>query len=318
MLVKRKSERDKSIFISYDDLKIYVRLNKIRTKSNYLEHLKVKRESNGYIIPYNPSSFYNDYIWQGWSVFLRDEIYKKKYKGLYYDFLECKKSIDKYNFLSKSDFFKRIGQIIKEDIRIPYNPSKIYNNEWKGWVDFLNTDNDIERIENLVEFDVARSFARSLELKMKKQWNSIKFSQLPKGMTKKPDILYKNRGWIDWLDFLGISEKSKMSYGELLISNILDAKNIKYIYNKSLKDCISSSKLRFDFYLPDYNICIEYDGKQHFFPMDYFGGEYEFEKIKIRDNIKNEWCSINDINLCRVNYTQSEYDIKKIIEKIIE
>ena len=37
-------------------------------------------------------------------------------------------------------------------------------------------------------------------------------------------------------------------------------------------------------------ICIEYDGRQHYQPVKDFGGETEFEKIKLRDNIKNEYC----------------------------
>lgn len=97
----------------------------------------------------------------------------------------------------------------------------------------------------------------------------------------------------------------------------LKSKNIEYLFNKSLKDCISSSKLRFDFYLPDYNICIEFDGKQHFEPCEQFGGMKEFEKLKIRDNIKNEWCKVNDIKLLRLNYSQKCNEIENIVTEFI-
>lgn len=43
---------------------------------------------------------------------------------------------------------------------------------------------------------------------------------------------------------------------------------------------ILCNTLPFDFYLPYYNTCIEYDGVQHFKPIDYFGGEKEFELRK--------------------------------------
>jgi very-short-patch-repair endonuclease len=108
-----------------------------------------------------------------------------------------------------------------------------------------------------------------------------------------------------------------MSYGEVLIADFLDKNIVKYIYNKSLKDCISSSKLRFDFYLPDFNICIEFDGMQHFKPIDLFGGEEEFEKLKIRDDIKNKWCSVNGVEMIRFNYLQKKEDIHEQLENII-
>lgn len=312
--VKRKVERDKSKYLTYDELKEYVRKNDILTKEQYINHV-----SNTYIvgeknIPYNPSTFFSKEIWEGWSIFLRDVIYKKNYSGTYYTYIECKMAIVKYNFTSKGDFLKRIKDIIKEDIRIPYSPSTIYKSEWVGWVDFLDTDNIDNREIEYVCFEKARDFARSLKFKLHKQWRSLDVNFLKiHSVPKKPERTYKDKGWIDWYDFLGIDRKSKMSYGEVLISNFLDENGIKYNYNKSLKDCISSSKLRFDFYLPDYNICIEFDGIQHFFPCEMFGGEEEFNKLKIRDSIKNEWCLVNGIKLMRFNYKQKKDEIESLL-----
>lgn len=318
MLVKRKAERDKSKYLSYDELKKYVRENNILTKEQYINHVSENYFVGDKNIPYNPSTFYAKKIWEGWSIFLRDKVYKKNYNGTYYNYSECKKVIKKYNFTSKENFLKRIKEIITEDIRIPYSPSTIYKKEWKGWIEFLDTDNDIEQITDLVSFEVARDYARSLNLKLQRQWYEIKWTDLPNCMTKRPEKLYRDKGWIDWYDFLGIDTKSKMSWGELLISNLLEKNKIKYYFNKSLKDCISSSRLRFDFYLPDYNICIEFDGPQHFKPIDFFGGEEEFSKTKLRDNIKNQWCEVNKIKLLRLNYLQSKEHIEDVLtEEII-
>jgi hypothetical protein len=317
MLVKRKAERDKSKYLSYDELKEYVRINNIFTKEQYINHVSKNYLVDDKNIPYNPSTFYDKSIWKGWSIFLRNEIYKKNYNGTYYSYSECKEVIKKYNFTSKDNFLKGIKDIIKDDMRIPYSPSTIYKKEWEGWIEFLDTNNDIEQIENLVSFEYARDYARNLNLKMQKQWNSIKFIDLPSGMTKKPEKLYRDKGWVDWYDFLGIDSKSKMSWGELIISNILDKNNIKYYFNKSLKDCISTSKLRFDFYLPQYNCCIEFDGKQHFESCEFFGGDEEFEKLQIRDRIKNEWCKVNEIKLLRLNYLQKIDEIENIVTEFI-
>ena len=62
--------------------------------------------------------------------------------------------------------------------------------------------------------------------------------------------------------------------------------------------------MRFDIYIPLFNICIEFDGKQHYEINNNFGGENEFEKIKLRDNIKTQYCINNNMNLIRIRYDE--------------
>jgi very-short-patch-repair endonuclease len=62
--------------------------------------------------------------------------------------------------------------------------------------------------------------------------------------------------------------------------------------------------LPFDFYLPKYRIAIEFDGKQHFEPLEFFGGIQSFEKLKLNDKIKSDYCEDNYINLIRIKYDQ--------------
>jgi hypothetical protein len=52
------------------------------------------------------------------------------------------------------------------------------------------------------------------------------------------------------------------SKGELNICKYLDDKNIKYDIQKKFKECKDVIVLRFDVYIPSYNICIEYHGSQ--------------------------------------------------------
>jgi len=96
--------------------------------------------------------------------------------------------------------------------------------------------------------------------------------------------------------------KCNLSKGELLISKILDRHNINYESQKTFPGCKDKRLLHFDFYLPDKNICIEYDGEQHFKAFDYFGGAIKLEKTKNRDKIKTEYCYKNNIRLLRIRY----------------
>ena len=102
------------------------------------------------------------------------------------------------------------------------------------------------------------------------------------------------------------------SKGERKISKFLDQKNIEYVRQKKFDDCIGLRyKLPFDFYLPKYRVAIEFDGKQHFEPMEYFGGLESYNRLKVNDKIKNDYCEDNFIELIRIRYDQIDriYDI---------
>lgn len=98
----------------------------------------------------------------------------------------------------------------------------------------------------------------------------------------------------------------KQSHMELYIENLLTENNIDFIQQCRFDNCRNVRSLPFDFYLPDYKVCIEYDGKQHFEPVDFFGGQKAFEQRKINDNMKTNYCLENGISLMRLPYTMSK------------
>lgn len=108
----------------------------------------------------------------------------------------------------------------------------------------------------------------------------------------------------------GCLNKSK---GEWFIENVLENNHIDYIYQKRFLDCKNIKPLPFDFYLPKYNICIEYDGSQHTIANDFWGGENALKITQQNDNIKNQYCKNNNINLIRIPYTMNKDDIYKTI-----
>ena len=96
--------------------------------------------------------------------------------------------------------------------------------------------------------------------------------------------------------------KCRQSFGERQIDKFLSENNIYFIRQKKFPSCKYIGLLPFDFYLPNARVAIEFDGLQHFFPVDVFGGAIEHEKTKIKDEIKNKFCEINQINLIRISY----------------
>lgn len=94
------------------------------------------------------------------------------------------------------------------------------------------------------------------------------------------------------------------SKGEYKVSTILAENNIVFEKQKSYDDLRGESKhgiLRYDFYIPEYNYLIEYDGEQHFKAGNFgWNDESHHEKTKQRDEIKNEYCRKNNIPLIRI------------------
>lgn len=102
------------------------------------------------------------------------------------------------------------------------------------------------------------------------------------------------------------------SYGEKLISFLLEKNGLEFETQKTFDDCRNINPLPFDFYLPYYNLLIEYDGIQHYDKNSYFWEE----TLEKRDEIKNKFCKNNELNLIRIPYWYKENKIGNIIKKV--
>jgi len=111
--------------------------------------------------------------------------------------------------------------------------------------------------------------------------------------------------------------RCKVSSGEERIIKILNKNNIKYIREYKFLDCKNIKNLRFDFYLNDHNTVVEYNGRQHYVPVKYFGGELSYNKIKNNDNIKVNYCLKNNINLLIIKYDNNDIE-KSILDNLNE
>jgi len=137
---------------------------------------------------------------------------------------------------------------------------------------------------------------------------------------KKVEIVCKNHGSFfisptNHLQGQGCN-KCKLSKGENRIYNLLKEKGINYEVQYMFNDCLNIKKLPFDFYLPEQNICIEYDGEQHFRPIDCFGGVKSFNELKQRDSIKDKYCLENNIKLIRIPFDKYDFIDDILISEI--
>lgn len=102
------------------------------------------------------------------------------------------------------------------------------------------------------------------------------------------------------------------SIGERAIEDYLKKNNINYCREYVVN--INSQRYRIDFFLPDYNLFIEYNGIQHYKPVKHFGGEQEFENQQIRDNKIMDYCKQIEQKLLIISYHDFN-NINEILER---
>lgn len=110
-----------------------------------------------------------------------------------------------------------------------------------------------------------------------------------------------------------------MSTGECKIKEFFERNNIIYKSEYKFDDCIFKKRLSFDFavFKDDKLFClIEFDGKQHYKAISYWGGEDALAHNEFKDEIKNEYCESKSINLLRIPYWNFK-DIDEILTKYI-
>jgi hypothetical protein len=112
--------------------------------------------------------------------------------------------------------------------------------------------------------------------------------------------------------------KCNKSWGEKRIAKFLDNINIIYIPQHQFKNCKNIFPLRFDFYFPELNTCLEYNGKQHYEEVnnDFFGTKTTLKDRQRLDRIKENYCKNNNIKLLIIPYWEFN-NIESILENLM-
>lgn len=105
-----------------------------------------------------------------------------------------------------------------------------------------------------------------------------------------------------------------VSHGEKTIYKILTMYKIPFVTQH--KTVLDNRNYRLDFYINVHNkeYVIEFNGKQHYEPIDYFGGIEKYNEQILRDTILREYCVNNNIKLLEIKY---DADISTALQPII-
>jgi hypothetical protein len=289
--IKSRTDKNYETFESF--IKILNDLN-IHSKNKYISLYKK------YNLPINPLSFYKIDS-------LKDILPKKEIKKNKLDYSIAKEIVNKMNLKSQKEWFNvcKSNQIPDN---IPKTPNKYYEDEWISWNDWLGHNNTTHK--NYLTYSKAKEFLSTLGLTSLQEYydyiilNKIDFLPLQ-------PITYYGINYISSDDFLNYDKR--ISYGEKKIIEYLNIKSIEYSHQHIFSDCKNINNLRFDFFISTLNMCIEFDGRQHYESIKFFGGDEGFYKRKLNDSIKNKYCIDNKIKMLRITFE----DIN-IIDKILD
>ena len=281
----------KKLFMEYNKAIEVLKKFNLKSQNEYLELLK----KNIVELPTNPNVYYKE--WKSWSEYLSNEIINN-FNKTFISYEDSKIIISELKLKNVKEFFK------KRPSNIPVDPKSYYKEKWISWGEYLGTNNKSNRIkkEIFLNYEQAKLYLKDLNIKHKYDYieyineNNIDF------LPKRPDYIYRDK-WSGFLEYLNC-ESLRSSYGERKINDFLENRDIKFIKEMKFESCKNKKLLPFDFYLPDYKMCIEYDGQHHFNIVSKFGGIELLDKVKENDNIKNEWCILNNIKLIRIPYTK--------------
>ena len=157
-------------------------------------------------IPAYPNQVYQNKGWISWQIFLKGER-----KIVYMSYEKARTYARSTRIASGSDWRKKHdeGDI---PVEIPKYPDCIYRNSgWSGWPDWLDNQNAF------LDFSEARKYVQALNLNSCDEWRSFASSgQRPLNIPNDPSKIYKDCGWISWIDWLG-NAREFLSYEDAKI-----------------------------------------------------------------------------------------------------
>lgn len=217
---------------SFRDSQEYVRALGLKSIQGWLEWAKSSQRPPD--IPSNPHKIYRFDGWKSLGDFIG--IGQHLRGDNFWSFLEARSYVRSLNFQSVAALraARRNGLIPAE---VPSSPNNVYP-EWVSWGDWLGTYREADGTKDLLPFEDARKFARSLKLKSSEEFAEHLRNNPHPRLVRVCDRVYAEHGWISWADFLGDESnhrrsKTKLTYEEA--REFLADKNIESVADYSVK-----------------------------------------------------------------------------------
>ena len=197
----RKNKLSDDDFLSFNEAKKFMVKLKLKNLVEWNEYKKTNHFNNK--IPRQPQSLYKNKGWKGFGDFLGNGNISNKCKD-FRSFNESKNFIINLKLKSIKEF-KNLKMNNKIPSDIPSNPQNTYKNKgWYDWSDFLGTTIIAPQDKQFYNYEQAKEYIKTLKIKSSTHWVEYKkINKIDPKMPKGPALVYKNKGWKGWADFLG-------------------------------------------------------------------------------------------------------------------
>lgn len=309
------------LFYSYDEAKIFIQNINIKSALQYQSYHRINKLN---FLPIRPECLDG---WISWNDFLNND-------NIYYSTLTLNQRRNHFIERSNKKFEKKfIFPYLKEEFIDVISKITIICSEGHEFVttpmSHLQCSGGCTECKNektKIRFSKSKSGKylsnNFISKEFDKNKNSISIHEISLNSGKKVWWICsncKNSYEARVSDRIGHNSgcpKCKSSKGEKEIINTLNKNNIIFKHQYLFKDLIiGKGRYKCDFYLPQYNMIIEFDGQQHF---NYNNRGWNTKKNHIetlrRDQIKNQFCKDNKIKLIRIPYTKQD-QIEEILTR---
>ncbi len=203
---------------TFNDAKNFVHTLKIKGQKEWAEFCKTGEKPND--IPASPDKTYKKKGWNGYGDWLGTGNVSNT-KKIFLDYTEAKKYVSTLNLQSAKEW-REYCKSGDKPANIPTSPEKSYKNEgWVNWVEWLNTDKIIHSTISFLDFNEAKLFVKSLNLKSEKEWNEYtKSKDKPIYIPTSPKQFY-SKDWVSIGDWLGTKN---IAYGKIEYLTFEEAK----------------------------------------------------------------------------------------------
>lgn len=317
-----------SDLVSIDGFKVFLEENKITNRKQlekfsegaYLRFLKLSDSDKNKLLPlghpdYTKLESFNDFdsFINFYNIQSRSDFDKRFNKG--YKRFKEKLSLEEQNKLLpkiRNDYSKinskgEIGEFIKSN-----KISSKFEFQHK-YISVYNKYKNLSKEDQEELFPNKRPDYSSLET-IKDFIDFIKINDISSKSEFDDRFFAAHRKFRNLLDTTNPTEQQLLelqkllnenkSHGETYLSKLFKQNNFNFVTEKTFSDLKNTNKLRFDFYLPDYNLIIEYHGKQHFDETT----KYSSESLIFNDKKKYFYCICNKINILYFTLDKKSYN----------
>ena len=192
-------------WVSFEAAKVFVQRLGFRSRKQFQEWVQSGQKPDRF--PSTPDRAYRQ-EWVSWGDFLGtgNTFSYMKYKN-------AKKYVQTLGFEQPKDFIEWLRSSDRP-IHFPPNPHQFYS-EWISVKDFLST-------EIYISYKEAKTFAQSLEITNSRDFLELMRDEpdiFPEDFPPNPKVFYDKTGdWIDWNDFLGLTNQIYNKINEYRVS----------------------------------------------------------------------------------------------------